>query len=42
MLIDVMPNSIMVIKKKGFYVANGLSVLYFDFHTATINEMLDQ
>jgi hypothetical protein len=41
MLTGVMRNSITVINKKGFYVVNGLTVLYFDLHTATINEMLD-
>jgi prepilin-type processing-associated H-X9-DG protein len=42
MLTSVMPNSIIVIKKKSLYVLNGLNVLYFDLHTTTINEMLDQ
>jgi hypothetical protein len=42
MLTGVMPNSIIVIKKKGFYVVNGLNVLYFDLHIIAINEMLDQ
>jgi hypothetical protein len=42
MLIGAMSNSIIVYKKKGLYVVNGLNALYFDLHTISINGMLDQ
>jgi hypothetical protein len=42
MLTGVMPNSIIVAKKKGLYVVNSLNVLYFYLHAVAINEMLDQ
>ena len=42
MLNGVIPNSTIVIKNKGFYVVDGVNVLYIDLHTTGINEMLEQ